>query len=258
MRFISMTRRLGVTQPGRLQTGIPFARQVGRKLRQIRSSAPIEAALAHASSQPRGWSSLICSRACRLGSASFKPVDHRFAGRSGRLRPSCPPRPQRAQTARPLPARPVIERKRLPELVSSQLRYIAEPRTMCRMAPFAEKDELLVPPRYATGIRPRTRAKKVSFIARQCEAALQVVIASEAVVRLALPCPVNPRQTTAQPSIPAPGEALPAELRSSQPVMSGRSHGERSVRLDRTRQSRDEMRDVSFRPSKQQVVHPGN
>ena len=33
------------------------------------------------------------------GSASFKPAHPRFAGRSGRLRPSCPPRPQRAQTA---------------------------------------------------------------------------------------------------------------------------------------------------------------
>jgi hypothetical protein len=102
VRFISMTRRLGVAQPGRLQTGIPFARQVGRKLRQIRSSAPIEAALAHVSSQPRSRSSLIFSRACRLGSASFKPADHRLAGRSGRLRPVCPPqRPQCARAACP-------------------------------------------------------------------------------------------------------------------------------------------------------------
>ena len=35
-----------------------------------------------------------------------------------------------------LTTRPVIESKRLPELVSSQLRYVAEPRTWCRMAPF--------------------------------------------------------------------------------------------------------------------------
>ena len=38
-----------------------------------------------------------------------------------------------------LTTRPVIESKRLPELVSSQLRYVAEPRTWCRMASFAEK-----------------------------------------------------------------------------------------------------------------------
>ncbi len=43
-----------------------------------------------------------------------------------------------------LTTRPVIENKRLPELVSSQLRYIAEPRTWCRMAPFAEKDDILL------------------------------------------------------------------------------------------------------------------
>ena len=43
-----------------------------------------------------------------------------------------------------LSTRPVIESKRLPELVSSQLRYLAEPRTWCRMAPFAEKDHVLL------------------------------------------------------------------------------------------------------------------
>jgi MinD-like ATPase involved in chromosome partitioning or flagellar assembly len=41
-----------------------------------------------------------------------------------------------------LTTRPVIESKRLPELVTSQLRYLAEPRIWCRMAPFAEKDEI--------------------------------------------------------------------------------------------------------------------
>jgi len=42
-----------------------------------------------------------------------------------------------------LTTRPVIESKRLPELVTSQLKYLAEPRTWCRMAPFAEKDEIV-------------------------------------------------------------------------------------------------------------------
>ena len=35
------------------------------------------------------------------GSASFQPAHPRFARRSGRLWPSCPPWPQRAHTARP-------------------------------------------------------------------------------------------------------------------------------------------------------------
>jgi hypothetical protein len=43
-----------------------------------------------------------------------------------------------------LTTRPVLESKRLPELVTSQLRYVAEPRAWCRMAPFAEKDDILV------------------------------------------------------------------------------------------------------------------
>ena len=43
-----------------------------------------------------------------------------------------------------LVTRPVLESKRLPELVLSQLRYLSEPRTWCRMAPLAEKDEITV------------------------------------------------------------------------------------------------------------------
>lgn len=43
-----------------------------------------------------------------------------------------------------LVTRPVLEGKRLPELVASQLRYLSEPRTWCRMAPLAEKDQILV------------------------------------------------------------------------------------------------------------------
>ena len=43
-----------------------------------------------------------------------------------------------------LVTRPVLEGKRLPELVMSQARYLAEPRTWCRMAPLAEKDEIAV------------------------------------------------------------------------------------------------------------------
>jgi hypothetical protein len=41
-------------------------------------------------------------------------------------------------------ARPVVEGKRLHELLVSQLRYVCEPRTWCRLAPLAEKDEIAV------------------------------------------------------------------------------------------------------------------
>ena len=59
-----------------------------------------------------------------------------------------------------LTTRPVIESKRLPELVSSQLRYVAEPRTWCRMAPFAEKDEILVTARVWHQHPPKARPEK--------------------------------------------------------------------------------------------------
>ena len=53
-----------------------------------------------------------------------------------------------------LVTRPVLEGKRLPELVTSQLRYLSEPRTWCRMAPLAEKDEIVVVGRVWRQARP--------------------------------------------------------------------------------------------------------
>jgi len=43
-----------------------------------------------------------------------------------------------------LVTRPVLEGKRLPELVVSQLRYLFEPSTWCRMMPLSERDQILV------------------------------------------------------------------------------------------------------------------
>src|SRR5215472_11212147 len=43
-----------------------------------------------------------------------------------------------------LVTRPVLEGKRLPELLVSQLRYLTEPRTWCRLAPLTEKDDITV------------------------------------------------------------------------------------------------------------------
>ena len=63
-----------------------------------------------------------------------------------------------------LTTRPVIESKRLPELVSSQLRYVAEPRTWCRMAPFAEKDDILVTARVRHQHPPKAWPKKARQI----------------------------------------------------------------------------------------------
>jgi MinD-like ATPase involved in chromosome partitioning or flagellar assembly len=43
-----------------------------------------------------------------------------------------------------LVTRPVLEGKRLPELIKSQVRYLAEPRVWCRMAPLSESDVIVV------------------------------------------------------------------------------------------------------------------
>jgi MinD-like ATPase involved in chromosome partitioning or flagellar assembly len=59
-----------------------------------------------------------------------------------------------------LTTRPVIENKRLPELVSSQLRYMSEPRAWCRMAPFAEKDEIMVSARVWHRHPPKAKPRK--------------------------------------------------------------------------------------------------
>lgn len=58
-----------------------------------------------------------------------------------------------------LATRPVLESKRLPELVMSQGRYLGEPSTWCRMAPLAEKDEIAVTGRVW---RKRGEARPVS------------------------------------------------------------------------------------------------
>ncbi len=75
-----------------------------------------------------------------------------------------------------LTTRPVIESKRLPELVSSQLRYLSEPRTWCRMTPFAEKDDVYVSVRvwhrHPPGARPK-KARKAAGRARSAERTLE-------------------------------------------------------------------------------------
>jgi hypothetical protein len=53
-----------------------------------------------------------------------------------------------------LTTRPVIENKRLPELVESQVRYMAEPRTWVRFAPLTEKEQMVVTARVWHSSRP--------------------------------------------------------------------------------------------------------
>ena len=50
-----------------------------------------------------------------------------------------------------LTTRPVIEGKRLPELIESQARYLTEPRTWVRLVPLSEKDQMVVTARVWRG-----------------------------------------------------------------------------------------------------------
>src|SRR5208282_3805769 len=96
--------------------------------------------------------------------------------------------------------RPVIEGKRLPELVSSQVRYIAEPRTWCRMAPFAEKDEILVTARVWHRHPPTARPKKGKRSTANSRSSAPVLqVPEEELLPLAEVHPANPRPAAAMP-----------------------------------------------------------
>jgi hypothetical protein len=82
-----------------------------------------------------------------------------------------------------LTTRPVLESKRLPELVESQARYLAEPRTWVRLTPLSEKDQMVLSARVW---RPRTVVSK-----RRAPAGRPVPVA-----RPALPSAESDRQVS--------------------------------------------------------------
>ena len=71
-----------------------------------------------------------------------------------------------------LTTRPVIENKRLPELVESQVRYFTEPRTWVRLTPLSEKDQMALTARvWHSRPRPQAPARRPVPAARQLPAA---------------------------------------------------------------------------------------
>jgi MinD-like ATPase involved in chromosome partitioning or flagellar assembly len=102
-----------------------------------------------------------------------------------------------------LVTRPVLESKRLPELVKSQLRYLAEPRILCRMAPLAEPDVVAV-----TGKVWRPRAGRRS--AKPAEPAVRAGQADHAEQsEQAAARPTSPWRPVPSPAAPAGGRARP-------------------------------------------------
>ncbi len=103
-----------------------------------------------------------------------------------------------------LVTRPVLEGKRLPELLLSQARYLGEPRTWCRMAPLAEKDDMLIV------------ARAWRSVARQAESPDPVrfagVVPADAVFAQVLPEPIAREQAgpgSAAPDQPGPESTVP-------------------------------------------------
>ena len=127
-----------------------------------------------------------------------------------------------------LTTRPVIESKRLPELVGSQLRYLAEPRTWCRMAPFAEKDDIVLSVRvwhlHPLGARPNT-TRKAAVPAERGDKARQAAVAAEGVgvSRITAP-PVKSWQALSHQPAPA---ALPVPQRATAQSEVGRTRAAR-------------------------------
>jgi TcpE family len=88
-----------------------------------------------------------------------------------------------------LVTRPVLEGKRLPELVVSQARYLTEPRTWCRMAPLAEKDEMAIVARVWRRLpgAPAELEAAVAAVAFDEPAADEVAVDERAVDEVAVP-----------------------------------------------------------------------
>jgi MinD-like ATPase involved in chromosome partitioning or flagellar assembly len=135
-----------------------------------------------------------------------------------------------------LTTRPVIESKRLPELVGSQLRYLAEPRTWCRMAPFAEKDGIFLTVRVwhrdpreerpertrkaTAGVRPGQKVRRAAVAAR--------VRPGQKVPRAAVAARVRPGQKVRRMAVAAGSAAasrVAAAPAASRPARSSPSSG---------------------------------
>jgi MinD-like ATPase involved in chromosome partitioning or flagellar assembly len=103
-----------------------------------------------------------------------------------------------------LATRPVLESKRLPELLISQVRYLGEPSTWCRMAPLAERDDIVVFGRvWRRAVLPDSDAP--------APVAVRPAVPAQATAAVASPAASQARQLTAAPSAQrSRGVAAPA------------------------------------------------
>ncbi|GGK68513.1 hypothetical protein Sme01_13710 [Sphaerisporangium melleum] len=119
-----------------------------------------------------------------------------------------------------LSTRPVIESKRLNELLQSQLRYLGEPRTWCRLAPAEEPDEITFTARVwrsPAQVAPETAASAAAESAKATSRSRRGTRAKPrhtAPRKRALPGWSPARQLPSVKQAPSrPGAAVPGEVR---------------------------------------------
>jgi hypothetical protein len=124
-----------------------------------------------------------------------------------------------------LVTRPVLEGKRLPELVVSQLRYLSEPSTWCRMMPLAEKDQILVTARVwrrtAIATRSALAAADEIPVGRASAAALRgddLAVASPPAKPVVRAEPAEQARTRARAGAPSAAEAAVHDVQAAGPV----------------------------------------
>ena len=158
-----------------------------------------------------------------------------------------------------LATRPVLESKRLPELVISQVRYLGEPATWCRMNPLTEKDEIVVvgrvwrrteeekkqveapapaPARQPAPVRARPAPAAVPARAAAPRRAATTQAAAQAAARAAAPArpvarpgqtgrrmparPAVPSRVPGLPRVPVTGQQVPAQATGLPPAQPSR------------------------------------
>jgi len=110
-----------------------------------------------------------------------------------------------------LVTRPVLESKRLPELVLSQLRYLSEPRTWCRMAPFAEQDEITVVARVWRRAAASARSEAL-HVSTAGATAIEPLVTETAAAENSVDIPARP-VWPGSPAIRAPAASAPASAK---------------------------------------------
>ncbi|MCC5574342.1 hypothetical protein IMZ11_01635 [Microtetraspora sp. AC03309] len=118
-----------------------------------------------------------------------------------------------------LSTRPVIEGKRLTELLQSQVRYLAEPRTWCRMAPVSEPDEITLTVRVWRSA-PAVKGKARSRQRRAAASTVRPAVAAAAKGAVAVPAVAEPVAVPPPMPLPAPGAtSATAQGAGSAPVL---------------------------------------